>query len=181
MKISHNWLKNYINSEIKPEEIASILTDTGLEVEKIEKIESIKGGLKGIVIGKVLNVAKHSNADRLNIAKVEIGSDQPLNIVCGASNLKADQKVAVATVGTKLYSENDSFTIKKSKIRGELSQGMICSEKELGIGDDNEGIMILDQNAKIGLKAMNFLILNRTTSMKLDSLQTDRMLCRITV
>ena len=156
MKISHNWLKNYINSEIKPEEIASILTDTGLEVEKIEKIESIKGGLKGIVIGKVLNVTKHSNADRLNIAKVEIGSDQPLNIVCGASNLKADQKVAVATVGTKLYSENDSFTIKKSKIRGELSQGMICSEKELGIGDDNEGIMILDQNAKIGLKASEF-------------------------
>ena len=156
MKISHNWLKNYINSEIKPEEIASILTDTGLEVEKIEKIESIKGGLKGVVIGNVLSIKKHSNADRLNIAKVEIGSDQPLNIVCGASNLKADQKVAVATVGTRLYSENDSFTIKQSKIRGELSQGMICSEKELGIGDDNEGIMILDQNAKIGLKASEF-------------------------
>ena len=156
MKISHNWLKNYINSEIKPEEIASILTDTGLEVEKIEKIESIKGGLKGVVIGNVLSITKHSNADRLNIAKVEIGSDKPLNIVCGASNLKADQKVAVATVGTRLYSENDSFTIKQSKIRGELSQGMICSEKELGIGDDNEGIMILDQNAKIGLKASEF-------------------------
>ena len=150
MKISFNWLKDYIKTDLTVEQVSKILTDIGLEVEGLEKIESIKGGLNGIVIGEVLTKTKHPNADRLNITTVDIGLDNPLQIVCGAPNVDVGQKVPVATIGTTLYSAQDSFKIKKGKIRGEVSEGMICSEDELGLGNDHDGIMILDPNTKVG-------------------------------
>jgi phenylalanyl-tRNA synthetase beta chain len=116
MKISYNWLKKYINTDIKPEEVAKLLTDTGLEVEGFEKIQTVKGGLEGLVIGEVLTKAKHPDADRLNVTTVNVGGDEPLQIVCGAANVAVGQKVVVATVGTTLYSGEDSFQIKKSKL-----------------------------------------------------------------
>ena len=156
MKISYNWLKEYIKFDIEPTKIAEILTDTGLEVEKIKEFESIKGGLKGVVIGEVLKKEKHPNADRLNTATVNIGSNEPLQIVCGAPNLEAGQKVLLATIGTTIYSNDESFKIKKGKIRGEISEGMICSESELGLGSDSDGIMILDKDAKVGIEAAKY-------------------------
>ena len=125
MKISYNWLKQYINVDLEPNKVAELLTDTGLEVEGIETVESIKGGLKGVVIGEVLTKEQHPNADRLNITTVNIGTDKPLHIVCGAPNVAAGQKVPVATIGTVLYSDDESFKIKKGKIRGEVSEGMM--------------------------------------------------------
>lgn len=150
MKISFNWLKDYIKTDLTVEQVSKILTDIGLEVEGLEKIESIKGGLNGIVVGEVLTKTKHPNADRLNITTVDIGLDNPLQIVCGAPNVDVGQKVPVATIGTTLYSAQDSFKIKKGKIRGEVSEGMICAEDELGLGNDHDGIMILDPNTKVG-------------------------------
>ena len=118
MKISYNWIKNYLNLDLPADQIASLLTDTGLEVEGIEEVESIKGGLKGVVIGKILTKIKHPNADRLSLTSVDIGLKKPLQIVCGAPNVKVGQKVTVATVGTWLYKGNEKFKIKKGKIRG---------------------------------------------------------------
>lgn len=163
MKISYNWLNDYLNLTISPEQTSEILTDIGLEVEKTEIVESIKGGLKGLVIGEVLEVEKHPGADKLNKTRVNIG-EEILNIVCGAPNVKQGQKVVVATVGTVLYTENgESFTIKKSKIRGEESAGMICAEDEIGIGKSHEGIMVLDSSAKIGLSAAEYFDLKNDT------------------
>jgi phenylalanyl-tRNA synthetase beta chain len=156
MKISYSWLKNYIKTDIKPEEVAQLLTDTGLEVEGFEKIQTVKGGLEGLVIGEVLTKAKHPDADRLNVTTVNVGGEEPLQIVCGAANVAVGQKVVVATVGTTLYNGNDSFQIKKSKIRGEVSEGMICAEDEIGLGNSHEGIMVLDANAKIGGLAKDY-------------------------
>lgn len=153
MKISYNWLKQYIDFEIAPEELSSILTDIGLEVEGMSTFQSVKGGLEGIVIGEVITCAKHPNADKLSITEVSIGTDRLLPIVCGAPNVAAGQKVLVATVGTKLYSGDESFTINKSKIRGEISEGMICAEDELGLGTSHDGIMVLPAEAEIGKKA----------------------------
>ncbi|MGB0176032.1 MAG: hypothetical protein ACPF9D_02625 [Owenweeksia sp.] len=124
MKISYNWLKDYIQTDLSPEAMAEILTDTGLEVEGIEAFESVKGGLRGIVIGEVLTCEEHPNADRLKKTTVDVGGDKPLHIVCGAPNVAAGQKVPVATVGTTMYQGKESFEIRKSKIRGELSEGM---------------------------------------------------------
>ncbi|MCL4856526.1 MAG: phenylalanine--tRNA ligase subunit beta, partial [Flavobacteriales bacterium] len=121
MKISYSWLKNYIKTDIKPEEVAQLLTDTGLEVEGFEKIQTVKGGLEGLVIGEVLTKTKHPDADRLNVTTVNVGGQEPLQIVCGAANVAVGQKVVVATVGTTLYNGEESFQIKKSKIRGEVS------------------------------------------------------------
>lgn len=146
MKISNNWLKDYIKTEIKSEKIGEYLTDIGLEVEGIELYENIKGSLEGIVIGKVLTCEKHPNADKLKKTTVDIGSTI-LEIVCGAPNIAAGQLVPVATIGTKIYTPNgDFFEIKETKIRGEKSEGMICSGGELNIDDDNDGIMVLDEN-----------------------------------
>ena len=150
MKISYNWLKDYLNVKIEPKIVSRYLTDIGLEVEKIEQIESVKGGLKGIIIGKVITKIKHPNADRLNLTTVDLGLDENVQIVCGAPNVDVGQKVPVATVGAYIYSGDNKFKIKKSKIRGEVSNGMICSENELGLGGDDDGIMILDTNAKVG-------------------------------
>ncbi len=152
MKISYNWLKQFIDLDWEAEKTGELLTDLGLEVEGIEKFESLKGGLKGVKTGKVLEVWKHPNADKLSITKVDLGTGEPVQIVCGAPNVKAGQIVPVATVGTKLYDkEGKEFLIKKSKIRGEVSMGMICAEDELGISDNHEGIMVLDKNAPVGI------------------------------
>lgn len=146
MKISGNWLKDYIKTDLKTEKIGEFLTDIGLEVEGIEAFESVKGSLEGIVVGKVVTCEKHPNADKLNKTTVDIGNGKILNIVCGAPNVAAGQTVPVAVVGTKIYAKDGSFfEIKEAKIRGEVSQGMICAEDELGLSDDHGGIMVLDE------------------------------------
>ncbi len=157
MKISFNWLKHYIDLDLSPEETCEILTDTGLEVEGLEKVESIKGGLEGLVIGEVLTKVKHPDADRLNVTTVNIGGAEPLQIVCGAPNVETGQKVVVATVGTTLYpNPEESFKIKKSKIRGIESIGMICAEDEIGLGESHDGIMVLPSDAEVGETAKTF-------------------------
>ncbi|MBC34756.1 MAG: phenylalanine--tRNA ligase subunit beta [Bacteroidetes bacterium] len=156
MKISYSWLKRYVDFDIAPEELSVLLTDCGLEVEGLEKVQSIKGGLEGIVIGEIKTAEKHPNADKLTCTTVDVGAEELLSIVCGAPNVAAGQRVPVATVGAILYSGDDSFQIKKSKIRGELSQGMICAEDELGLGTSHDGIMVLGEDAQIGMPAKEY-------------------------
>jgi phenylalanyl-tRNA synthetase beta chain len=154
MRISYNWLKQFIKLDWKSEETAALLTDLGLEVEGVDKFESLKGGLEGVVIGHVLTCIQHPNADRLRITTVDLGDGVPVQIVCGAPNVAAGQKVAVATIGTTLYDkEGNGFQIKKGKIRGEDSHGMICAEDELGLGQSHDGIMILADDLKPGTPA----------------------------
>ena len=145
MKISNNWLKEFIKTDLKTEKVGEYLTDIGLEVEGIEKYESIRGSLEGIVVGKVLTCEKHPNADKLKVTTVDTGNGNILHIVCGAPNVEAGQTVPVAVVGTKIYDKTGNFfEIKEAKLRGEVSQGMICAEDELGLSDDHGGIMVLD-------------------------------------
>ena len=147
MKISYNWLKQFLQTDWEAEKTGELLTDLGLEVEGIETVESIKGSLKGVVVGEVLTCEKHSNADKLKVTTVDLGNGTPVQIVCGAPNVAAGQKVPVATVGTMLYDEKgEGFKIKKGKIRGEESHGMICAEDELGLGQSHDGIMVLDES-----------------------------------
>lgn len=156
MKISYNWIKQFINIDWTPEQTSELLTDLGLEVEGLETYQSIKGGLEGVVVGEVLTCVKHPNADKLKVTTVNIGSENPIQIVCGAPNVEAGQKVPVATVGTTLYTdEGEAWTIKKGKIRGEESHGMICAEDELGLGKSHDGIMVLDADTKVGTLAAN--------------------------
>lgn len=151
MKISYNWLQQFLQIDWDAVKTGELLTDLGLEVEGIETKESIKGSLKGIVVGKVLTCIQHSNADRLKVTTVDLGDGKPVQIVCGAPNVAAGQKVPVATIGTLLYDDKgESFKIKKGKIRGEESHGMICAEDELGLGSSHDGIMILDEEIKEG-------------------------------
>ena len=163
MKISYNWLKQYINIELPPEQVSDILTNIGLEVEGAETFQSVKGGLDGVVIGEVLMCNKHPNADKLTVTTVDIGEDETLQIICGAPNVKAGQKVPVAKVGSTLYPTEEGFTIKKAKIRGELSQGMICAEDELGLGTSHDGIMVLDPKTKIGTEAADYFKIETDT------------------
>lgn len=153
MKLSLNWLKRYLDISYTAAEVGEMLTLIGLETEGIEQVESIKGGLKGVVTGQVLSCIKHPDADKLSITEVNIGTDTPLQIVCGAPNVDTGQKVLVATIGTKLYIEDNELVIKKGKIRGVESQGMICAEDELGLGHDHSGIMILPENTPVGQAA----------------------------
>jgi phenylalanyl-tRNA synthetase beta chain len=151
MKISYNWIKQFLKIDWKSDEIAALLTDLGLEVEAVEKYQSVKGGLEGIVVGHVLSCEPHPNADRLKVTTVDVGSGTPLQIVCGASNVAAGQKVPVALIGTTLYDKNcDAFVIKKGKIRDVESHGMICAEDELGLGDSHDGILVLDEKLTPG-------------------------------
>ena len=151
MRISYNWLKQFIKIDLKSEETAAILTDLGLEVEVVEKYQSVRGGLEGVVVGHVLTCEKHPDADRLKITTVDLGDGTPVQIVCGAANVAAGQKVPVATIGTKLFDKDgNEFEIKKGKIRGQESHGMICAEDELGLGTSHDGIMILDEKLKPG-------------------------------
>ena len=145
MKISYNWLKQFINLDWEPEKTSELLTNLGLEVEGLEKYSSIKGGLEGIIVGHIEKCEKHPNADRLKVTSVNVGKETLLKIVCGAPNVKKGQKVAVATIGTTLYnSDGESWKIKKGKIRGEESNGMLCAEDEIGLGESHDGILILD-------------------------------------
>ena len=154
MKISYNWLKQFIKIDWNSEETAALLTDLGLEVEIVDKYQSVKGGLEGIVVGHVLTCIQHPDADRLKITTVDLGTGTPVQIVCGASNVAAGQKVPVATIGTVLYDkEGVAFTIKKGKIRGQESHGMICAEDELGLGEGHDGIMVLDDTLLPGTLA----------------------------
>lgn len=154
MKISYNWIKQFINIDWDAEKTGELLTDLGLEVEGIEQYENLKGGLEGVIAGKVLEVTKHPNADKLSVTKVDLGDGNPVQIVCGAPNVAAGQIVPVATLGTILYDEKGAeFKIKKSKIRGEESFGMICAEDELGLGDAHDGIMVFDETVPVGKPA----------------------------
>lgn len=156
MKISYNWLKQYVDTSLSPEAACKILTDTGLEVEGLHKIEAVKGGLEGVFVGEVLSCEQHPDADRLKVTTVSVGAE-PLQIVCGAPNVAIGQKVIVATVGTTLFpSPEEAFKIKKSKIRGVDSHGMLCAEDELGLGVSHDGILVLDNNVKVGLKAATY-------------------------
>ncbi len=151
MKVSYNWLKSYIDFDQSPEELADILTMLGLETSGIEEFGGVPGNFEGVVVGHVLSAEQHPNADKLRVCKVDVGQEEPLNIVCGAPNVAAGQKVPVATVGTKLHPFNgEPLKIKKGKIRGEVSMGMICAEDELGLGEDHEGIMVLEPSLTSG-------------------------------
>ncbi len=168
MNISYSWLKDYINIELSPAEVATTLTQLGLETGSVDEVESIKGGLKGIIVGEVVTCQKHPNSDHLSVTTVNIGGDENLPIVCGAPNVAAGQKVIVATVGTVLYNGEEQFTIQKSKIRGEVSMGMICAEDEIGIGNDHNGIMVLSQDAKPGTLASDFFNIQSDFVLEVD-------------
>lgn len=167
MKISYNWLKEYLNINLSDEEMSEVLTEIGLEVSKVEKFDSVKGGLEGLIIGHVLSCEKHANAEKLSKTTVDIGGEI-LPIVCGASNVAAGQKVVVAKVGTILYNGDEKWQIQKSKIRGEVSEGMICAEDEIGLGTDHEGIMVLDQNVEVGTLAKNYFNIYTDTVFEID-------------
>ena len=156
MKISYKWLKELLKFNLTAEETAAYLTDCGLEVEGIELFETVKGGLRGLKIGEVLTCEPHPNSDHLHVTTVNVGEEEPLHIVCGAPNVAAGQKVVVATIGTVLYNGDESFTIKKSKLRGELSEGMICAEDEIGLGTSHDGIMVLPEEAVPGTPAADY-------------------------
>jgi phenylalanyl-tRNA synthetase beta chain len=168
MNISYKWLKDYLDTSLLPHEIAAMLTQLGLETGSVEEIESIKGGLKGLVVGEVLTCQKHPGSDHLSLTTVDIGQGIIEPIVCGAPNVAAGQKVIVATVGTTLYKGDESFTIQKSKIRGEVSAGMICAEDEIGIGSDHNGILVLDPAAVPGTPASSYFNIESDYCLEVD-------------
>lgn len=168
MNISYNWLKDYLDFDLSPEETADALTSLGLETGGVEEVETIKGGLEGLVIGEVLTCIDHPDSDHLHITTVNVGETEPLQIVCGASNVAAGQKVVVALVGTKLYSGEESFTIKRSKIRGVESFGMICAEDEIGIGKSHTGIIVLPADAKVGTSAKEYYNIKSEYVLEVD-------------
>jgi phenylalanyl-tRNA synthetase beta chain len=156
MNISYNWLKNYINIDIRPDELSTALTSIGLEVGCIEEVQTIKGGLEGLVVAEILTCLDHENSDHLHVTTVNYGASEPIQVVCGAPNVAAGQKVILATIGTVLYSGDDSFTIKRSKIRGIESCGMLCGETEIGVGTNNDGIVVLPNDVKVGTPASEY-------------------------
>lgn len=156
MNISYNWLKEYLDFDLQPEEVSAALTSIGLETGGVEEVQTIKGGLEGLVIGEVLTCMEHPNSDHLHITTVNVGGEEPLQIVCGAPNVAAGQKVVVAVNGTKLYDGDEVFTIKRSKIRGVESNGMICAEDEIGLGTDHAGIIVLPADAVVGTPAKEY-------------------------
>ena len=156
MNISYNWLKEYVDFDLAPEEVSAALTSIGLETDGVEEVQSIKGGLEGLVVGEVLTCEPHPNSDHMHITTVDLGEGEPVQIVCGAANVAAGQKVIVATLGTKLYDGDQSFTIKKSKLRGVESNGMICAEDEIGVGTSHDGIIVLPQDVVPGTLAKDY-------------------------
>lgn len=168
MNISYNWLKDYLDFDLSPEEVAAALTSIGLETGGVEEVQAIKGGLEGLVIGEVLTCEDHPNSDHLHITSVNVGGEAPLQIVCGAPNVAAGQKVVVALNGTKLYMGDDCVTIKKSKIRGVESNGMICAEDEIGMGTDHSGIIVLPSDAVVGTKAKDYYQIKSDYVLEVD-------------
>jgi phenylalanyl-tRNA synthetase beta chain len=168
MNISYNWLKQYINIDITPDELSKALTSIGLEVGGVEEVQTIKGGLEGLVIGEVLTCENHENSDHLHVTTVNVGENDSLQIVCGAPNVATGQKVVVATIGTKLYSGDESFSIKRSKIRGVESMGMICAEDEIGIGTSHAGIIVLPAEAKVGTLAKDYYGIKNDFLLEVD-------------
>lgn len=168
MNISYNWLKDYLNLTLTPEEVSAALTSIGLETGGIEEVQTVKGGLEGLVIGKVLTCREHPNSDHLHITTVDLGNGEPVQIVCGAPNVASGQHVVVATVGTVLYDGDTSFTIKKSKIRGEESFGMICAEDEIGIGESHDGIIVLPETAVPGTLAKDYYNIKSDYVLEVD-------------
>ncbi|MDE6310185.1 MAG: phenylalanine--tRNA ligase subunit beta, partial [Muribaculaceae bacterium] len=168
MNISYKWLRNYVDCDLTPDELAAALTSLGLETGSVEEVESIRGGLKGIVIGKVLTCDEHPNSDHLHITTVDLGDGQPTQIVCGAPNVAAGQTVVVATVGTTLYDGDKEFQIKKSKIRGVESFGMICAEDEIGVGTSHDGIIVLTDDVKPGTPAAEYYNLSSDYVLEVD-------------
>ena len=168
MNISYNWLKEYVNFDLTPDETAAALTSIGLETGGVEEVQTIKGGLEGLVIGEVLTCEEHPNSDHLHITTVNLGDGEPVQIVCGAPNVAAGQKVVVATLGTKLYDGDECFTIKKSKIRGVESTGMICAEDEIGIGTDHAGIIVLPAEAVPGTLAKDYYNIKSDYVLEVD-------------
>ena len=169
MNISYNWLKEYVDFNLQPQEVAEALTSIGLEVGGVEEVESVRGGLKGLVVGHVLTCEAHPNSDHMHICTVDLGTGEPAQIVCGAPNVAAGQKVIVATLGTVLYGpEGESFTIKRSKLRGVESLGMICAEDEIGIGQSHDGIMILPAETPVGMPAAEYFQLESDYLIEVD-------------
>ena len=168
MNISYNWLKGYINLTLSPEELAAALTSIGLETGSVEEVESIRGGLRGIVIGKVLTCVDHPDSDHLHVTTVDLGNGEPTQIVCGAPNVAAGQTVVVATVGTTLYNGDEEFKIKKSKIRGVESFGMICAEDEIGVGHSHDGIIVIDREIAPGTPAAEYFELQSDYLLEVD-------------
>ena len=168
MNISYNWLKDYLAFDLQPDEIAAALTSVGLETGSVEEVETVKGGMKGLVIGEVLTCMPHPNSDHLSLTTVDIGSDEPLPIVCGAPNVAAGQKVVVATIGTVLYADDKEFRIKKGKIRGEESHGMICAEDEIGLSDNHAGIITLPADTPVGLAASTYYNIANDSIFEVD-------------
>ena len=169
MNISYNWLKNYLTLTDSAEEVAKILTSIGLEVGKVEKVQTIKGGLEGLVVVEVITCVDRPTSDHLHITTTRVSPDaEPLQIVCGAPNVAAGQKVIVATVGTVLYDGDEKFTIKKGKIRGEESLGMICAEDEIGVGTSHDGIMVLPADTPVGMPAKEYFGVEDDTLIEVD-------------
>lgn len=169
MNISYNWLKEYVDFDLTPEEVAAALTSIGLETGSVEEVETIKGGLEGLVIGEVLTCVPHPNSDHMHVTTVNLGNGgEPVQIVCGAPNVAAGQKVVVATLGTKLYDGDECFTIKKSKLRGVESNGMICAEDEIGIGTDHAGIIVLPEDAVVGMSAKEYYNIKSDYVLEVD-------------
>ena len=168
MNISYKWLKEYVDFSLTPQELAEALTSTGLEVGSVEEVETIRGGLKGLFVGKVLTCEMHPNSDHLHITTVDLGKEAPQQIVCGAPNVAAGQKVIVADLGCVLYSGEESFTIKKSKLRGVESFGMICAEDEIGVGTSHDGIIVLPEDAKVGMPAAEYYHLDSDWLIEID-------------
>ena len=169
MNISYNWLKEYVDFDLTPEEVAAALTSIGLETGSVEEVQTIKGGLEGLVIGEVLTCVEHPNSDHLHITTVNLGNGEPTQIVCGAPNVATGQKVVVATLGTKLYDGDECFTIKKSKIRGVESIGMICAEDEIGIGTSHDGIIVLPEQAVPGTLAKDYYNVKSDYVLEVDN------------
>ena len=168
MNISYNWLKEYVDFDLTPDEVAAALTSIGLETGGVEEIQSVKGGLEGLVIGEVLTCEPHPNSDHMHITTVNLGQGDPVQIVCGAANVAAGQKVVVATIGTKLYNGDECFTIKKSKLRGVESNGMICAEDEIGVGTSHEGIIVLPDNVTPGTLAKDYYHIKSDYVLEVD-------------
>ncbi len=168
MNISYKWLKEYVDVNLSAEEIAVALTSIGLEVGSVEEVQAIKGGLEGLVVGHVLSMEVHPNSDHMHICQVDLGQGEPVQIVCGAANVDAGQKVIVATLGTKLYSGDECFTIKRSKLRGVESLGMICAEDEIGVGTSHDGIIVLPEDTPVGMKAADYFNIQSDWLIEVD-------------